>query len=226
MLKIAFLCSGGGGNLRFIAEAIRLRLLPNAEICVVITDRECPAGIFAGRHGIPLAEYDFREPEQASVIDDLIHHDPGIIISNVHRILSPEVVTAFRGKLVNLHYSLLPAFGGVIGTKALDLALAYGVKFVGTTVHLVDDLLDGGAPLVQSAIPVANGDRTRDLLDTVFRAGCISLLTGVQMMRVDEQSPVSVTRPVIDILGRPVLFNPAAVFFKDLQDESFWSRLR
>lgn len=226
MLRIVFLCSGGGGNLRFIAEAIRLGLIVDAEICGVITDRECPAVLFARQNNIPVSECDFSEKDQPSVMTRLLDLDPGIIVSNVHKILSSVVVNTFRGKLINLHYSLLPAFGGVIGAKALSQALDYGVQLVGTTLHLVDDLVDAGSPVVQTAIPVIQRDEMPALMDIVFRAGCISLLTGMQLIREDKQIALRELRSLIEISGRSVLFNPPVTLVPQFQDESFWRRLK
>lgn len=226
MLRIVFLCSGGGGNLRFVAESIRLGLIGDAEICGVITDRECPASQFARQNNIPVTDCDFSEKEQASVMTRLLDLDPGIIVSNVHRILSSIIVNAFRGKLINLHYSLLPAFGGVIGAKALSQALDYGVQLVGTTVHLVDDRVDAGSPVVQTAIPVIQSDEMPTLMDIVFRAGCISLLNGMELIREDKQIPCGELSSLIEISGRSVLFNPPVTLASELQDESFWRLLK
>lgn len=226
MLRIVFLCSGGGGNLRFIAEAIRLGLIVDAEICGVITDRECPAVLFARQNNIPVSECDFSEKDQPSVMTRLLDLDPGIIVSNVHKILSSVVVNTFRGKLINLHYSLLPAFGGVIGAKALSQALDYGVQLVGTTVHLVDDIVDSGSPLVQAAIPVIGGDEMPALMDIVFRVGCISLLTGMQLIRTDSRTELKALRSLIEVSGHLVLFNPPVASFPEFQCESFWQLLK
>ena len=226
MLRIVFLCSGGGGNLRFIVEAIRLGLLTDAELSGVITDRECPASLFARQNNIPVSECDFSQKNQPDVMNRLIDLDPGIVVSNVHKILMPVVVDSFRRKLDNLHYSLLPAFGGVIGPKALSQALDYGVQLVGTTVHLVDDLVDAGSPVVQAAIPVIQGDEATVLMDIVFGVGCISLLTGMQLIRVDRRATLNGLRSLMEVSGRTVLFNPSVASFPEFQDESFWSRLK
>jgi phosphoribosylglycinamide formyltransferase 1 len=218
MLKIVFLCSGGGGNLRFIAEAIRRGLLVDAEICGVITDRECSASFFARQENIPVSECDFSEPDQSGLMDKLIDLGPGVIVSNVHKILSPTVVDSFRGRLVNLHYSLLPAFGGVIGAKALTQALDYGAQLVGTTVHWVDHLVDAGS--------VIRGDEALALMDIVFRAGCISLLTGMELIRGDKQVGSEELRSLIEVSGRMVLFSPQVVFFSEFHDKCFWESLK
>jgi phosphoribosylglycinamide formyltransferase-1 len=226
MLRIVFLCSGGGGNLRFVAEAIRLSLMVDTEIRGVITDRECPASEFARQNNIPVTECSFSEKDQTSVMARLIDLNPEIIVSNIHRILIPVVVNAFRGKLINLHYSLLPAFGGVIGVKALSQALDYGVQLVGTTVHLVDDRLDAGSPLIQTAIPVIKSDEMGTLMDIVFRAGCISLLAGIQLIRGDKQIVLGELRSIMEVSGRSVLFNPPVTLVSEFQNESFWKRLK
>lgn len=226
MLRIVFLCSGGGGNLRFISESIRRGLLLDAKVCGVITDRECPASFFARHNNIQVSQCDFSEKDQSSLMRQLLNLAPGIIVSNVHRILKSNIVDSFRGKLINLHYSLLPAFGGVIGAKALSQALDYGVQLVGTTVHLVDDRVDAGSPLVQAAIPVIHCDEVPVLMDIVFRVGCISLLSGVQLIREDKQISLGGSHSLIEISARPVLFSPTVESFPEFQDESFWKSLK
>ena len=226
MLKIVFLCSGGGGNLRFMDEIIRLGWIKNAMICGVITDRECLANQFARENNIWTDTIDFSEPDQLNLIGELNRLAPDIIITNVHKILSLAVVDRFRGALVNLHYSLLPAFGGVIGMKPVRQALDYGAKFVGATVHLVDALVDTGCPLVQVAIPVKNGDTTDSLMDIVFRCGCIALLNGVQILRSDEQQSVYDNRHCLEICGRTVFINPMVFYCSGYQSENFWQQLK
>jgi phosphoribosylglycinamide formyltransferase 1 len=226
MLRIVFLCSGGGGNLRFIVEAIRLRWLKDAVLCGVITDRECAASVFARQENIPVVECDFSEANQLGFMSTLIALDPGIIVTNVHKILSPAVVERFRGKLLNLHYSLLPAFGGVIGAKPISLALQYGVQLVGASAHLVDESVDGGTPVVQGAIPVVRGDDVPVLMDVVFRVGCICLWRGIQLIRQDRQITFEKVLSVIEVSGRSVLINPPVASIPEFLDESFWGRLR
>lgn len=226
MLRIVFLCSGGGGNLRFFVEAIRLGLIMDAEICGVIVDRTCCAGVFARKNNIPVLECDFSEIEQPGVMKSLINLDPDIIVSNINKILSSNVVDFFRGKLINLHYSILPAFGGVIGTQALIKALDYGVRIVGTTVHFVDDRVDTGSPVIQTAIPVVQNDEIMILMEIMFRAGCISLLKGVQLIRADYQITLGKLHSLIEISGRSVLFNPQVTLVPQFEDESFWKRLK
>lgn len=226
MLKIVFLCSGAGGNLRFMSDAIRLGWIENATICGVITDRECLANQFARANNIWTKIIDFSEQDQCQLMAELTQLAPNVIVTNVHKILSAAVVGAFRGILVNLHYSLLPAFGGVIGTKPVRQALDYGALFVGTTVHLVDALVDTGRPLVQAVIPVEKGDDTESLMDVVFRCGCISLINGVQALRTDERKSTKESASSFKVCGRTVFINPVILYSPDFETENFWLQLK
>lgn len=226
MLNIVFLCSGGGGNLRFIAEAIRHGLLVDAQISAVIIDRECPAAKFARECNIPVFECNFSEENQIGVLRTLTSLNPGVIVTNVHRIISANVVDSFKGKMINLHYSLLPAFGGVVGVKALTNAIAYGSKIVGATVHLVDDSVDSGTPLIQAAIPVNSADDLQSLMDTLFRAGCMSLLTGIEKVNKNGLTAQGEFQSLIKVSGRSVMFSPPVMVYPELKKESFWSSMK
>jgi phosphoribosylglycinamide formyltransferase-1 len=231
MLKIAFLCSGGGGNLRFIHEAIQVGWLADAEICAVITDRACGASDFARANKMWCVQIDFSQPQQTILLHDLDRVQPDLVITNVHKVLVPTVVQRYAGKLLNLHYSLLPSFGGVIGTRPVSMALEYGAKFVGATAHLVDEGVDTGQPVVQAAIPVTGEDATESLMDVVFRSGCICLLNAIEIVRRDRYSlsldtPRTDTALCVDVVDRYVLLSPAAIRDVSYSEEGFWRRVR
>lgn len=220
--RIAFLCSGGGGNLRFIVQSVELGALPGTTVCAVFTDRECLANQFAREHGLPTRVLDFAEDGQQVVgaaLDDAV---PDMVVTNVHKILAPAVVDAYRGRLVNLHYSLLPAYGGVIGTRPVEMALADGVKFVGVTSHEVDVTVDSGRTIVQGVIPTMTQDTAASLMDTVFRSGCLALL---EALRITNGAPAVAKTTYIRVCDRDVYFNPALSFLPDIFDEAFWHRL-
>jgi phosphoribosylglycinamide formyltransferase 1 len=220
MKNIAFLCSGGGGNMRFVAAAIDAGWL-SGRLCAVITDRECLANRFAREHGLPTMQIDFSEMGQSLLMQALTAIAPDIIVTNVHRILAPGVVQAFRGRLINLHYSLLPAFGGTIGTRPVSLALASGSQFIGVTAHEVEVVVDSGSPIVQTAIPVADGDTTENVMDLVFRVGCLTLLNALRI-----HSGATATRcQEMSILGRSILMNPGSTPSIDFPDELFWAQI-
>jgi phosphoribosylglycinamide formyltransferase-1 len=206
--NIVFLCSGGGANMRFVHQSIARGWLRSAQIIAIITDRPCAANLYADANGMKNDILDFSEGGHAHLEKMLGELEPDIIISNIHRILLPSLVQKFQGKIINLHYSLLPAFGGSIGIRPVKDALAYGAKFTGVTVHEVTAEVDAGRPLVQAAIALNDVDQYNDvLMDAVFRSGCLALLTALQneypapsLLRIHEKDCFfsSLTRTVVD----------------------------
>ena len=118
---------------------------------------------------------------------------PGELVVNAgfDRILSPPFVDAFRGRILNLHPSLLPAFGGCM--DAVDRALAHGVKITGCTVHLVTDEVDGGPILLQAAVPVLEGDSHDTLLARIQAEEHRILPEAIDLIaeRIQESAPLS-----------------------------------
>ena len=84
-----------------------------------------------------------------------------VVNAGYDRILSTAFTTGFPGRMLNIHPSLLPAFGG--GMDAVEQALAYGVKITGCTVHLVTEEVDAGPILLQAAVPVLDDDTVETL---------------------------------------------------------------
>lgn len=222
--RIVFLCSGGGGNLCFILRSALVGWL-NAEVVAVITDRPCQATRIAEKNGILNFCVDFKEPMQTALRAEIDRCRPDLIITTVHKILSPHLLSDHPGKFVNLHYSLLPSFGGSIGSTPLQAALKYGARLVGVTAHVVDESVDGGPPLVQAAIPTREADDdTASLMDLIFRCGCLALLSAVE----DVLSGYRLRkRPeVLMFQGRPCLFSSIAVEGLSLEDEKFWAYIK
>jgi phosphoribosylglycinamide formyltransferase 1 len=219
--RIVFLCSGGGGNLRFLAQAAALGALPGATIAAVLSDRECPANRFAREQCLPTQVLDFTDKDQQSVVAALAALAPDVVVTNVHKILAPSVIETSDARLINLHYSLLPAYGGLIGIRPVETALADGVKFIGVTAHEVEVRVDAGRPIVQAAIATRPRDSVATVMDTMFRCGCLALLEAlIGLVRPDA---VETTR--LRINDREVCFNPALSFSTDVFDESFWQTL-
>jgi phosphoribosylglycinamide formyltransferase-1 len=224
--KIVFLCSGGGGNLRFVDAAIRLGWIENAELSAVLSDRECPANRFARSSGIETQVSDFSPASQLNLLTDLCRSNPAVIVTTVNKIQIPELVQTFRGRLVNLHYSLLPAFSGLIGAKPLRQALEYGAKFVGTTVHLVNEGVDTGKPIVQSVTSTRPADNEASLMDVVFRCGCISLLTALLNVVPETAKLSRVEQEIISVKRRLSFFSPAVTTHGEFFEDSFWDSLK
>jgi phosphoribosylglycinamide formyltransferase-1 len=159
--RLGVLLSGRGSNFAAIHEAIARGEVP-AEIAVVISNRADAAGLLRAREwgypalALPHREHPTREAHERAVIDALERAGADIVVlAGYMRLLSAPFVERFRGRILNIHPSLLPSFPGV---DAQAQALAHGVKVAGCTVHLVDEHLDGGPILVQRAVPVADDD--------------------------------------------------------------------
>ncbi len=221
--RIVFLCSGGGGNLAFVHHATEQGWVDGA-IVAVLTDRQCHANVFAESVGIANHCIDFNGPSQTELLEALEKHKPDVVVTTVHKILCDEVVEAYRGKLVNLHYSLLPAFGGLIGDRPVRAAIEYGARFTGATVHLVDETVDGGRPLVQVAIPLrAEENDFTHLMDLVFRCGCISLMWSIDILLNGGVARNEATR--LKMMGRECLASGHVGVVAVVDDERFWQQV-
>ena len=164
--RLAVLLSGRGSNFAAIHEAIARREL-DAEIALVLSNRADAAGLQRARDwgypavALPHRDFPGREAHEAAVIAAIEESGAGfVVLAGYMRLLSPSFVERFRGRILNIHPSLLPSFPGV---DAQAQALAHGVRITGCTVHLVDEQLDGGPILVQRAVQVEDGDTVETL---------------------------------------------------------------
>ncbi len=159
--NIGILLSGRGSNFEAIARNIASGKIPDARICVVISNKSDAGGLETARKqgltalAIPSKGKD-REQHDREVVAALKEHNVDLIcLAGYMRLLSPWFVQQFPQKILNIHPSLLPAFPGL---EAQEQAFAYGVKVAGCTVHFVDEELDHGAIIVQKTVPVLDGD--------------------------------------------------------------------
>jgi phosphoribosylglycinamide formyltransferase-1 len=164
-MRLGILISGRGSNFEAIANSIAQRKL-DAEIAIVISNRANAAGIEVARErGIPLrviasAGMD-RETYDKLLIDELRTHEVDLVcLAGFMRLLSADFIRAFPNRVLNIHPSLLPAFAGL---DAQRQALEYGVRITGCTVHFVDEFLDSGPIIIQSAVPVLDADTVESL---------------------------------------------------------------
>jgi phosphoribosylglycinamide formyltransferase 1 len=169
-MRLGILISGRGSNFEAIANSIARRKL-DAEIAIVIANRANAAGLeIARERGIPMrvmpsAGMD-RETYDKQLIDELRTHDVDLVcLAGFMRLLSADFVRAFPNRVLNIHPSLLPAFAGL---DAQRQALEYGVRITGCTVHFVDEFLDSGPIVIQSAVPVLDDDTVETLSSRIL----------------------------------------------------------
>lgn len=164
--KLAVLVSGNGSNLQAMIDA-RVRGEFTPEIRVVISNRPGVGALErATRAGIEAVVLDHKTfPDRVS-FDTALDAElrkrgvEWIALAGFMRLLSPGFVSSWRGRLVNVHPSLLPAFPGA---RALQAALEAGVDRTGVTVHFVDEGTDTGPAIAQAPVPIVPGD-TEDTL--------------------------------------------------------------
>lgn len=149
-----------------LADAARAGLIPNAKVAVVISDQPAAAGLEkAKERGIETVVIErrgrSREEHDREIIAALRERNMDLIcLAGYMRILSNEFIEAFRGRILNIHPSLLPLFPGLEPQKQ---ALESGAQVSGCTVHFVDETLDGGPIIAQQVVPVLPNDTVETL---------------------------------------------------------------
>ncbi len=165
MINIAVLVSGGGTNLQALIDAQKAGALKSGKLKLVISSKP---GAFAltraqeaGIGTAVLEKMDTAERYGMALQELLAAHDIDmIVLAGFMLILHPNIVRAYAGRILNVHPSLIPAFcgAGYYGLKVHKAALDYGVKVTGATVHLVNEIPDGGKILAQKAVKIKKHD--------------------------------------------------------------------
>ncbi len=176
-VKIAVLCSGGGTNFQAIVNNAEAGLIPHGEIVLVIADSpEAYVLKRAERMKIPTAVFDKKKYPRAEreekILEKLREEKIGLVVfAGFMTILSEKFVSAFRGRIINVHPALIPSFcgEGMYGLHVHEAALKAGVKVTGATVHYVTEVCDGGPIIAQKAVEVKEGDTPETLQKRVMR---------------------------------------------------------
>ncbi|ART74953.1 phosphoribosylglycinamide formyltransferase [Sutcliffiella horikoshii] len=165
--RIAIFASGSGSNFQAITEACRNGLLeatpallvcdrPGAYVVERATAADIPYFAFAPK------SYQTKEEFEGHILQELARYEVDfIVLAGYMRLIGPTLLNAFKGRIVNIHPSLLPAFPGL---DAVGQALEYGVKLTGVTIHFVDEGMDTGPIIAQQAIEICPDD-TREMLE-------------------------------------------------------------
>ena len=170
--RIGVLLSGRGSNFEALADSVAAGRIPDAEISIVISNREDAPGLRRANERrisarvIPSKGVE-REAYDRLVVAALNEARVDLVcLAGFMRLLSPYFVAAFRGRILNIHPSLLPSFPGLESQRQ---ALDYGVKFSGCTVHFVDENLDAGPIVKQAIVPIESGDTEETLAARILR---------------------------------------------------------
>ncbi len=190
MLRCAVLVSGGGTNLASLIKAQEEGIIKSCTLSLVIADREAYALERAKDAGIEPLLISRKELGRARFEQELLvaleeREIDMIVLAGFLSILSPTIINKFSDRIINIHPSLIPSFcgKGYYGLKVHEAALEYGVKVTGATVHLVNEIPDGGKILLQKAVYIKDGDTPEILQRRVMEeAEWIILPQGVELL--------------------------------------------
>ena len=196
LCRLGILISGRGSNMVALADAVREGRVPGVEVGLVISDQARAAGLErAQERGLQTLVIErrgrSREDHDREIVAALREHRINLVcLAGYMRLLSSEFVDAFRGRILNIHPSLLPDFPGLHPHRQ---ALQAGVGASGCTVHLVDETLDGGPIIAQRTVPVLAGDTEETLAARILEqehqlyAEAVALVVGKQRTANSEQ---------------------------------------
>lgn len=176
MINIAVLVSGGGTNLQALIDA-QGKVLQHGKIKLVISSKPDVYALQraeqAGIEHCVIAKRDYETQEEFSnaILQQLQSYQIDmIVLAGYLSILDETVIHAYPNRIINIHPSLIPSFcgKGYYGLKVHEAALAYGVKVTGATVHIVNEIPDGGKILLQKAIDILPFDTPETLQQRVM----------------------------------------------------------
>ena len=176
-LRLGFLASHGGSNVQAIVDACRAGEL-HAEPRVAISNNSGSEVLRrAAREGVPGFHLSSKTHPRPGDLDEAIegvladHGVDLVVLAGYMRMLGPRVLGRYRGRVLNVHPALLPAYGGrgMYGERVHAAVLAAGERVTGVTVHLVDEEYDQGPIVAQAEVPVLEGDTVESLRLRVLR---------------------------------------------------------
>jgi len=191
-LRLAVLASGRGSNLQALVDAGE-RGEMDGTVALVVSDNPGSYALErAKKHGIPSRVIERKAFASRQAFDLALAaavEESGadmVALAGFMRIISPSFLSRFPGKVINIHPSLLPAFPGLDAQKQ---ALDYGVKVAGCTVHYVDEGVDAGPIIIQSAVPVLPGDTVEALSARILEQEHIIYPKAVAMIARGQALP-------------------------------------
>lgn len=184
-LRVVVLISGGGSNLAALLAAEQPDEYP-VQIVAVGADRHSAAGLqLAEQAGVPtfverISDHPDRVAWDRALTERTAGFEPDLVVSaGFLKLVGPQFLGRFPGRYINTHNALLPAFPGMHGPAD---ALAYGVRITGATLFVVDDGIDTGPILAQTAVPVQDDDTIESLTERIKQAERAQLVEQVSLM--------------------------------------------
>jgi len=171
--RIAILISGRGSNMAALIDGVRSGAIANAEVAVVISDQRTAAGLErAAQFGIETVTIERQGRSRAEHDREIVaalklRNIDLVCLAGYMRVLSADFIDAYRGRILNIHPSLLPSFPGL---NAQQQALDQRAAISGCTVHFVDETLDGGPIIAQREVPVSEDDTAESLAARILIA--------------------------------------------------------
>ncbi len=187
MFKIAVLASGGGTDFQSIIDAVERKEL-NIKIEMLIASKDNIYAIErAKKHGIEthvVSRKEYKEKSSDKILELVKDKVDLIVLAGFLSILDGKILDEFENRIINIHPSLIPSFcgPGMYGLKVHEAAIRYGVKYSGCTVHYVNSKVDGGAILLQEAVPVYFEDDAETLQKRILEKEHILLPKAIKLI--------------------------------------------
>ncbi len=202
-IPTAVLVSGRGSNLRALLEHQRaLGDRRRGEVVLVASDRADAAALGIAREaGIAAEALPVTDSDGAFLLDLLRrHHIRMIALAGYLKLVPGAVVRSFRGRMINIHPALLPAFGGagMYGARVHRAVLASGARVTGVTMHLVDEEYDRGAIVAQWPVPVHSSDTPESLAARVLRVEHLLFPRGVEALADRLSGAITTPEPLTE----------------------------
>lgn len=172
MRNIAVMVSGGGTNLQALIDAEKAGKIPHGKITLVVASNDSAYALKRAENNdietvvVKHKAYENQDAFDKAIVETLhAHNIDMVVLAGYLSILGETVIQAYRDRIINIHPSLIPSFcgKGFYGLKVHEAALARGVKVTGATVHLVNEIPDGGRILKQKAVYIEDGDTAETL---------------------------------------------------------------
>ena len=167
MSKIAVMVSGGGTNLQALIDAEKAGKIPHGKISLVVASNDKAYALERAKQNdiesvvVKRKDYENQDAFDSAIVEVLKQHDIDmVVLAGYLSILGTIVIKAYEDRIINIHPSLIPSFcgKGFYGLKVHEAALERGVKVTGATVHIVNEIPDGGRILKQKAVYIEDGD--------------------------------------------------------------------